>query len=87
MPITTSAKKALRTSARKELHNVHLKDAIHRATKKIRLAVKNKKPEDAKLALREAYKALDKATKEKFIKKNTASRSKSRLSAFIKRNA
>ena len=54
-------------------------------TKKIKKLVNDKKVKEAEAMLAHAYKAIDKAAKTHFIKKNAASRKKSRLSAFIKR--
>lgn len=87
MPITTSAKKALRASQRKRSFNLARKDAIQREVKKIKKFVAAKDAKSAKAALPGAYKALDKAVKTGFLKKNTAARTKSRLSALIKKLA
>ena len=51
--------------------------------KKIRKLVSSKKADEALKFIPEAYKAIDKAMKTKYIKKNTASRKKSRLMAFV----
>ena len=51
-------------------------------TKKIAI---DKKPAEALKKLSEAYKAIDKAAKRGIIKKNTASRKKSRLAKFLKK--
>lgn len=85
MPITKSAKKALRGSKRKRVFNVHRKDVVSDIVKKIKKLVSEKKAIEAKAMLPEAYQALDKAAKIGYIKKNNASRKKSRLSAFIKK--
>jgi len=55
------------------------------AEKKVRDFVLHKKNKEALEALPVAYKAIDKASKRGIIKKNTASRKKSRLSKAIKR--
>jgi len=85
MPITTSAKKALRGSKRKKVMNLKRKDAMKSAVKDVRKLVAEKKVKDARETLSEAYKAIDKAAKRGIIKKNTAARKKSRLVAFIKK--
>ena len=85
MPITTSAKKALRGSKRKRQFNIVRKDALKNEIKKVKVLVSTKKIEDAKAALSLAYQAIDKAKKRGLIKKNTAARKKSRLSALIAR--
>ncbi|MBU6431425.1 MAG: 30S ribosomal protein S20 [Patescibacteria group bacterium] len=87
MPITQSAKKALRGSKRKRIFNVRRKEAISEAIKEIKKLVAEKKITEAKAMLPSAYKALDKAAKTGYIKKNNASRKKSRISALIKKAA
>jgi small subunit ribosomal protein S20 len=83
MPITKGAHKALRASKRKHVFNVRRKATMNDEVKKLRkLAVAGQKAEAEKL-LPAAYKAIDKAVKRGVIKKNTASRKKSRLSASI----
>ena len=85
MAITSSAKKALRASGRKRVFNLRRKRAMKDAVKNLRSLVTDKKKDEAMALLPKAYKALDKAAKRGVIKKNTASRTKSRLSAAIKR--
>lgn len=83
MPITKSAKKALRGSEKKKVFNLRrkrvMKDTVKEVTKSI--TAKNKKEAEAKLS--EVYKAIDKAAKNGVIKKNTADRKKSRISKSI----
>ena len=84
MAITRSAKKALRASLRKRVFNVRRKRALTNATKTVKkLATTN--VAEARTSLSAAYKAIDKAAKRGIIKKNTASRKKSRLAAAVKR--
>jgi len=85
MPITKSAKKALRASKRKQVFNKRRKSAMKDIVKDIRSLVADKKKEDAGQKLAQAYKSIDKATKRGVIKKNTASRKKSRLAKSINR--
>jgi len=83
MPITTSAKKALRGSKRKKVYN-------DRRAKAMKLAIKGTKKlsgVEAKKELAKAYQAIDKAAKRGVIKKNTAARKKSRLAKLIKKTA
>lgn len=82
MPITSSAKKALRASKRKHAFNLARKTAMKKATKVAISAVK----EPANVSIEKlslAYKAIDKAMKRGVIKKNTASRKKSRLAKKV----
>lgn len=85
MPITSSAKKAIRTSKRKRVYNLRRKRTADTVVHDLKKAVKEKKYEEAKTLLPKAYKALDKAAKGHTINKNTASRRKSRLSAMVKK--
>lgn len=85
MPITSSAKKALRASEEKRVYNVRRKNAIDQAVKEVKKLALAGKVKEAKVALSKAQQALDKAAKANYITKNAASRSKSRLSAFVKK--
>lgn len=83
MAITSSAKKALRSSQRKRVFNVRRKAAIERVVKNIKKLVAEKKTDEARKLISLAYKAYDKAAKEHTIKKGAADRKKSRLARFI----
>jgi small subunit ribosomal protein S20 len=85
MPITKGAKKALRTSKRKHIYNVRRTRAVKSVVKEVENLIKEGKVVDAEKKLNSAYKALDKSAKMGTIKKNNASRKKSRLAAAIKR--
>lgn len=84
MPITKSAKKALRGSLVKKATNDRNKKNIKESIKKIEKLVKEKNKAAAKKLLPEAYSVIDKAAKRGVIKKNTASRKKSQLSRITK---
>ena len=86
MPITASAKKALRQSKRKHAHNVRRKTKFRVLVKEFRQAITAKNFDKAKEVLPKVYKALDKAAKGKTIKKNTSSRLKSRLTRLINKS-
>lgn len=77
MPITASAKKALRQDRRRAIINKRIKRKIKEALKKAR-----QKP--TKKTLAEAASALDRAAKKKIIHKNKAARLKSRLAKLPK---
>lgn len=83
MAITESAKKAARQSATRKEHNIVYKNKIKSLVKEARSLMLAKKMNDAKKLLPEIYKALDKAAKVGVIKKNNASRRKSRLTRLI----
>ena len=84
MPITSSAKKAIRVSKRKKLVNDRRTKNMKEAVKKLEKAVKAGLKDDAAKMLSAAFAAVDKAAKRGVIKKNTAARKKSRLSRIIK---
>lgn len=85
MAITKSAKKAHRASLRKRVFNVRRKRVLGTATKTVAKAVAAGDVKAAETSLSAAYKAIDKAAKRGIIKKNTASRKKSRLTKAIAR--
>ena len=85
MAITKGAKKAHRASLKKWVFNVRRKRAVQDAVKQIQKLLSDKKVDEARKLLPEAYKSLDKAAKRGVIKDNTASRKTSRLVAAIKR--
>lgn len=82
MPITKSAKKAVRQNLRRRARNLIKKEAYKRLVRDVKkLAAAGKKKEAEKL-LPQLYKALDKAAKTNVIKKNKAARLKSRLTGL-----
>ena len=85
MPITSSAKKALRASTKKKVFNHRRKETMNKAVRDIKKLVVAKNTEEAKKLISTAQKAIDKAAKMNTISKNTASRKKSRLVALVKR--
>ncbi len=85
MAITSSAKKALRAGEKKRVFNLRTKAAIDVPLKKFRKFIIENKVKEAKELIPTLYKALDKAAKRNFIKKNTSSRYKSRIMAAVKK--
>lgn len=83
MPITKSAKKALRQSLRRKKRNLGYRAKIKKLFKEVKGLVAQKKTEEAKKLLPQIYKALDKAAKTGVIKKNTAARKKSRITKLV----
>lgn len=83
MAITKSAKKALRQSLGRKKRNLVYKNKIKDLQKQVKNLVSQKKIKEAKTLLPKIYKALDKAAKVGVIKKNAASRKKSRLTKLI----
>ncbi len=78
MPLTQSAKKALRQTKKRTERNKAWKTALKAAIKK---ALAEKSP----AALSVAYKTADKAVKNHIIPKNKAARIKSRLASNLER--
>ena len=83
MPITQSAKKAIRVSLRKKAVNDQRKKAMKEIMKKIEKLAKTNKEEALKL-LSTAFQSIDKSAKKGVIKKNNAARKKARLSRILK---
>ena len=87
MAITKSAKKAIRQSEARREQNLVYKNKIKKLIKEARALVLQKKNNEAKKILPDIYAALDKAAKVGVIKKNNASRRKSRLTKLIDKKA
>lgn len=85
MAITSSAKKAIRSSVKKRVFNLRRKDAMKDTTKSLNKALASKDVVGAEKLLAKAYATIDKAKKRGVIKKNTAARKKSRLALAIKK--
>lgn len=83
MAITKSAKKAIRQNATRRERNFVYRDKIKALVKEVRTLVSQKKVEEAKKILPQVYQILDKAAKVGVIKKNNASRKKSRITKSI----
>lgn len=86
MPITKSAKKALRQSLRRREKNLQKKEAIKTLVKKIKKLATAGKIEEAKALLPQAQKTIDKAAKS-YLHKHAASRKKSRLFTHVNKYA
>ncbi|MEK7593414.1 MAG: 30S ribosomal protein S20 [Patescibacteria group bacterium] len=96
MPITKSAEKALRQNVRRRKINLKRKTDLKSVIKQFKKLVteyKKAEPgserssairEEAKKYLAQVYKKLDKSAKVNLIKKNKASRLKSRLTKLLK---
>ena len=80
MAITKSAKKAYRASLKKRVFNVRRAKALKETTKDAR-------KEMTAESLSKAFQAIDKAAKRGIIKKNAASRKKSRLAKAVAKKA
>ncbi len=85
MAITKSAQKALRQNEKERAHNTVYKKEMRSLVKKVRSLVSEGKKEEAKKLLPKVYKSLDKTAKVGVIKKNNASRKKSRLTKLVEK--
>ena len=83
MAITHAAKKALRQNPKRRAKNVINETKIKKLLKEVRILISEKKTDEAKKILPQVYKILDKAAKTGMIKKNTASRKKSRIASAL----
>ncbi len=87
MPIKNAAKKALRQNVGRQKRNSAYKYKIKSLIKEARTLVLQKKTKEAKNLLPQIYKILDKAAKVGTIKKNAASRNKSRVTKLIAKSS
>ena len=86
MPITKSAKKAVRQSKRRKLRNILKNKKFRSLVKEFRKVINDKSFDKAKELLPRVYKSLDKAAKTGTIKKNKAARLKSRLATLANKS-
>ena len=84
MPLTKSTKKAFRQSEKRRKINIQRKKKLKSLLKEVRSLVSLKKTDEAKKLLPQVYKTLDKTAKTGLIKKNAASRTKSRITRLVK---
>lgn len=85
MPNTKSAIKALRQSRKRRTKNLGKKDAYKTVVKEFKKLLTAGKFDEAKQLLPKVYQKLDKASKANVIKKNKASRLKSKASRMLAR--
>lgn len=83
MPITKAAKKALKQNRQRRVFNLRRSRTMRSFIKQIQQLIAENKKEEALKLLPQTFKAIDKAAKKGVIKKNNASRKKSRLSKAI----
>jgi small subunit ribosomal protein S20 len=83
MPITKSAKKALRQNQKRRTRNLAKRRKLKSLLKEVSSLISEKKITEAKKLLPQVYKTLDKAAKAGLIKKNTADRKKSRMTKIV----
>jgi len=85
MAITKSAKKAIRQNKAHREHNLVYINKIKKLIKETKTFIAQKKAKEAQGLLPKVFQALDKAAKVGIIKKNNASRRKSRLAKMVDR--
>jgi len=83
MPITKSAKKALRQNLKRRAKNRQKKRKIKALIKQAKDFIQLKKTEQAKKLLPTIYKSIDKAAKSRALKRNAASRKKAKIAKLI----
>ena len=83
MPITKSAKKALRQNKKRRARYLKQTDTTQKEIKKIKKLIAAKNKTNASDALPKVYKALDKAVKNHLIVGNKAARLKSQLTKTV----
>ena len=81
--ITKSAKKANRQNIKRRAHNTKKKGVLKKIIKDFKKSVSSNNVSENKEFVSKIQKALDKAAKTNLIKKNKASRIKSRLSKLV----
>ena len=83
MPITKAAKKALRKNKRQRENNLNKSRLLKGELAALKKLITTKAKKGANEFLPKVYKALDKSVKNNLLKKNTASRMKSRLTKIV----
>ncbi len=85
MANTKSAIKNIRKNQRRRLRNQAVRSRAKTAVKKARLLIQQGQAEEAREAIRAAYKALDKAAQKGVVHRNNAARRKARLMRLYNR--
>ena len=83
MPQRKPGIEELKKSHKRHMHNLDLKSDLKKTIKKYLTSIETKNTSEAQNILKEVYVKIDKAAKKKIIKKNTASRRKSRFARLL----
>ncbi len=83
MPILQNAKKALRQSIRRGKRNKTVLDEIDSLRRHFKVALKEKKADEAKTLIQTIGKKMDKSVSKKILKANTVARLKSRMALAV----
>ncbi|MHC4954390.1 MAG: 30S ribosomal protein S20 [Planctomycetota bacterium] len=87
MAHSRTAKKNIRKTLKRKIHNRALNSAMRTEVKKVREAIESGNAAEAQAALPRAQKLLDKAAKSNRMHPNRAARMKSRLAIAIQKIA
>ncbi len=85
MAITKSAKKAIKQNKARREHNILYINKIKKLIKEAKSFIVAKKAKEAKELMPQVFAILDKAAKVGIIKKNNASRRKSRIAKALEK--
>jgi small subunit ribosomal protein S20 len=80
---SSSAEKRHRQSEERRIRNKAVKSAVRTSAKKFLVLAQKKEIGEAETALKDMIKKIDTAAQKGIIKKNTASRKKSRMQRFF----
>ncbi len=83
MATSKSAKKSYKQANRKRVLNLRVLRNLKSSVKEVKDAIQKKDIKTAESIIPKVYKSIDKASKRGIIKKNNASRKKSRIMAAI----
>lgn len=78
-----AAKKSIRQDKKRRFHNIAIVSELKTLTKRLNSLIDSKKADEAANVLSAVMSKLDKAAKKSVIKRKTADRKKSRLSAKV----
>ncbi len=83
MPVKKAAAKSLRQAKKRHARNISVKSKLKTLAKKLDLLIEEKNIDEARKLFKEVVKNFDKAASKKIVRKNTASRKRSRLAKRI----
>lgn len=83
MPNIKSSKKRVIVNNKKAEENKSIRSEVKTSIKKVEALIKDKKFEDAKVALSNAYKVIDSAAAKNVIHANNAANKKSKLASKL----
>lgn len=84
MANTAQARKRARQAVEQRAHNMSLRSTLRTAVKKVRKAILAGDKTAAQAVFKDSQSVIDSIADKKIVHKNTAARTKSRLSAAIK---